>query len=371
MNDLTAHILFKFLVMLATLNLLAGCNSKVENIPSPIVNYSLEGKKNAPVLRKFSPPFTSFNKEVADDTQIRRQAVNLFQKGDYKKLSQLADEFRIKESRSGIGGWNLSLIYMAIEDTFTNRITEEAYWENLKNKALQWQKQYPTSPAGYIVYAKILNRQAWAFRGFGYAKEVKPENWKPFKEYLEKERQYLLKYKQIASIDPVWYREMISLATYQGWNISDYLSFLDEASSRFPYFQGIYLEGMTFFLPKWFGDEEAMDNFANWVIQKTEKKEGKSFYARIYVYLADFEYGNRLYDETKVDWEKMKQGMDDWLLRYPDSSEDNLNRFLYHSCLKKDKEKAKEYLNKMTKSPLVETWKTWEAFDQCQVFALN
>ncbi len=78
-----------------------------------------------------------------------------------------------------------------------------------------------------------------------------------------------------------------------------------------------------------------------------------------------------LYDETRVDWEKMKQGMDDWLLRYPDLIEDNLNRFHYHSCLKKDKEKAKEYLNEMTKSLLLETWRTWESFDKCQVFALN
>lgn len=371
MKNPTMHICFGFSTILVTLALLTGCNSKVEKpLSSPTVNYFPESKKPTPILRKFTPPFT-LSKEVADDTRIRRQVVNLFQKEDYKQLSQLADEYRIKESRSGIGGWNLNLIYMAIENSFTNRITEKSYWKNLENKALKWQKQYPKSPAGYIVYAKIMTRRAWAARGFGFAKEVKPEDWKPFKEYLEKGRQYLLANKQIASVDPVWYREMISIATYQGWDISDYLALLDEASSRFPYFQGIYLEGVTFFLPKWFGDADAIEYFANWVVRKTENKEGKSFYARIYVYLADFEYGNRLYSETKIDWEKMKQGMDDWLQRYSDSSEDNLNRFLYHSCLKKDKEKAKEYLNKMTKAPLLEIWQTWDVFDQCQVFTLN
>lgn len=362
MPNLKSRLFASIFLLITAFVVITGCNTKSEN--------RLDSIERTSIKRKFSPSLIP-SKEMAEREKIRQEAKELFLKKDYSKLTQIAYEYQMNESKTGSGRWKLSLLYDGINSIADNEIQDESYSQRFESETLQWQKQYPKSPVPYILYAKTLKNKAWKYRGNSFAKEVKPENWKPFYEYLKKSREYLLANKEVANKDPNWYLVMIDIAIGEGWDITSYGELLQEATLRFPYYRQLYLDGVIFLLPRWYGDNNAVENFAEWSVRKAEKEEGKSLYAKVYESASS--YGNKDYSlaEFSIDWEKMKASMDDWITRYPDSDEFNLNKVLYFTCLQKDKDKAKEYLNKMTKAPLIEIWENWDKFDQCQIFALN
>jgi hypothetical protein len=56
-------------------------------------------------------------------------------------------------------------------------------------------------------------------------------------------------------------------------------------------------------------------------VRKTRAIEGRGMYARIYWYVSQMQFGERLFKDTSVAWLKMKRGIDDVLKRLSRSVE--------------------------------------------------
>ena len=90
-------------------------------------------------------------------------------------------------------------------------------------------------------------------------------------------------------------------------------------------------------------------------------------YARIYWAASQYQYGPRLFQDSLVDWERMKKGVDDVLAQYPD--EWNLQNFAKFACLANDRDKTIELLDKVRTAPDIRAWETQTAIDACYRWA--
>lgn len=302
-------------------------------------------------------------------SQIADHAASLFLQDEFAELERIAEEYRSTEARTGSGIWKLSVFYAGIGDA-TERVRDgkSQAWGDLEAKALRWIALYPGSATPHIVYARILIDHGWDFRGTGYAREVKPENWKPFYEYLDKARQYLEEHRQFATVDPVWYDTMLLIAKAQGWDKGDFRRLVDEATSHFPYFYEIYFKAIQYLLPKWHGDRFEIERFADYAVQRTHRREGMGLYARVYWYASQSYYGSNLVG-SNVDWEKMKRGMDDVLRHYPDQW--NINSFAFLACMYGDKPKTVE-LMRLVQLAVPKAWASYpDAYRKCRLWSAS
>jgi hypothetical protein len=308
------------------------------------------------------PPMPSAASEMEERAAIRNATRDAFLREDFSRLEEAARNYRSMKSRTPSGVWKLTVFHSGIHEAIGPRAKSQAPEAALRELAgitTKWANLHPDSPSAHIAHSSVLITVAWAYRGDGYASNVKPESWEPFRKYIAMARANLEKHKSVAAVDPRWYQVMLVVARAQGWNRDEFDRLLDEALVREPLYYETYFRALEYLLPKWHGGTRDMEEFARKAVEKTSKQEGQGMYARIYWYASQAEFRNQLFSDSKVVWPLMKSGFEDVIARYPDAW--NLNNYAKFACLAGDKLKARELLERTKLSVMSEAWQSREA----------
>ena len=300
---------------------------------------------------------------------ISARVSNLFMQERFGELERLADQYRMTGERTSSGLWKLTLFYSGISDVADGNNINETYWNSIEARARRWVEEYPASPTPRIAYSLILIGHAWKFRGSGWAEEVNPDARKPFHEYLNKARVYLLEHKDIAGSDPRWYEAMLSVALAEDWDIKRFNKLVDEATTRHPYFYQIYFGAINYLTPKSHGNRQQIEAFANFAVSKTVDMDGMGMYARVYWYAAQAHFRDHLFTDSSVVWDKMKKGIADVLQRYPDQW--NINNFAHFACLAWDKDETRGLMGRIQGAPIPQAWEDRTQYQQCRTWAFT
>lgn len=311
---------------------------------------------------------------VAGEAEIRdeleQQGSEYFLTESFSDLDYLAGEYLGNESRTLSGQWMIDKLHKGILSTVPCACRDEEEIIAMEERAARWIDENPDSPTAHLVYAAALRKHGWWFRGTGYAKNVKPEAWKPFREYLEASKSYLMERKVMLSGDPRWYSEMLRLSTDQGWPMEDFSRLLREAARRHPYYYMIYYEAIRYLSPKWHGNAELLDGMARYAVSMTQAEEGESLYARIYWSAADVQFGHGLVAGQPKVWAAMRRGFDDMLEEFPDQW--NIINFARYACVAGDKKLAGGLFAEIDEELVARAWGTrGPDYRKCRAWAMG
>src|SRR6218665_3863598 len=291
----------------------------------------------------FSMSLTSaaFAKNWTEQSDLQREAIELFWPRNFEKLNEKAKEYVDNQSRLASGGWKLEAFYWGIYNTFGSPPASDEVWGRVFNICDEWIKKYPDAPSGYIAKANFLFKLALRERGDGFVGEVSKDQWAAFDLYSKQARDLLQDNKEVASRDPKWYALMVSISRSRGDRGGVWDTF-EESISRYPTYHPIYNAVVLSTLSKWGGGGRAhLESFANEELERTRDKVGFATYTRIYWSASALEYQGQLFKETDVDWSKMRKGFEDIVKKYPD--EWNINNFAYFACFAKDRETTQSF----------------------------
>ena len=305
--------------------------------------------------------YTDVYQQKAEEIKKQKEAEKKDLQTYYKELDLLAYKFRVYEERTPSGVWKLTEFYNAFEPSASPE--NKPYWDEYTANIENWISQNPESPTPRIVLAYVLIKRAWAHRTTLPARHVNPEAWKAFEYFVSQARNYLEQNKVMASEDPHWYAMMAIVAMAEGWPLEKFLALIEEGTNRYPYYYQTYFNGMNYLLPRWQGSNEKMEAFANAAVEKTREKDKTGLYARVYWAASGTIKKHRLFADSGVVWEKMRQAIFDVLEQYPDQW--NYNNFAYFACMAKDRETTKMLTNQV-KIPINSVWETAEVFDVCR-----
>lgn len=306
--------------------------------------------------------------EMAERDEIDRTVKRLLANQDFAELEKIATSFLNDRARTSSGLWKIGLYDGAILDAFHCQCTDEQFWNRAEENTKAWIRQYPESLNAHLAYAHMLLERAWSIRGWGYVNTVDPANWKPFQEYVEKTRAYLMEHKEIGISDPRWNYLIVDIANLQQIPETEYKALIGTALDRHPDYYPMYFNIMLHYEPKWGGSAEAIEKFARESVARSRSSEGEGMYARIYWYASQSLYGNNLFQSSSVDWLEMKQGIDDVLKAFPDQW--NINNFAKFACFARDREKTKELIDQMSGDPIPDAWGEDTNFENCKAWAL-
>lgn len=302
--------------------------------------------------------------ELQDRQKIIEQVKHAYGKENFSQLESLTGQFRRDKSRTSSGLWKLTLAYSGIHSAIAGgRGLSDEWFKYMEEKTAIWIAAYPKSPAARLAHADALISHGWFFRGGGYSNTVTESGWNHFNKYLALAYDHLEKSKAVASNDPRWYDLMLDVARAQGWDKARFDKLLNEAISKEPGYYEIYFSALDYLLPKWHGDINQVEQFAQEAVRKTRQQEGLGMYARIYWYASQSQFGNELFNESQVFWPMMRRGFDDVVSRYPDAW--NMNNYARFACLAGDGQKTRELMPKIYNGWLVQAWGSPELFAQC------
>ena len=309
---------------------------------------------------------------VPPDEQSERKAIaqavtKSFEEGRFDELEALSNSFSKDAARTSSGVPKIVLFMVALSNQL--RQSREADFVRNEQMTEAWFKRYPASPLAVALHADALLSHGYFFRGEGPASSVPPHAWAPFTKYANAAIQFLMDNQAIGKRDAIWYCTLINAARASGWTRSRAMAIADEGVAAFPGDERIYRTVVEYLLPKWGGSAAELDRFIDASTQKLPGT-GSQLYARLYINASTAQYERRLFEESQVNWSRMRQGLEDIIVAYPVPW--NLNMFAYYACVARDKPKLRELLNTMGNQVVLGRWEPDAArtFEICRNWAL-
>jgi hypothetical protein len=257
--------------------------------------------------------------------------------GDFAAIEQHNALYR-QPGRTGADGvTELGQFRNGVATVFNYKVKNpESYMKELDAITLQWAKQHPDSGLAHALHARALMAHAHSYRGGTYAKDVPPEAWAPYNDYLKQAATYLKDHADVALTDSYAHYVLLNIGRSLGWERKQLAAILEDGLARNPEDDDLYFAMLEALLPKWGGDARTLDAYIRKAAEQTRARLGLGMYTRLYDTVADGQYGTALFEDSHADWGKMKQGYEDLLAKHPGSPK-RLNRYAFMACVAKDK----------------------------------
>jgi hypothetical protein len=283
------------------------------------------------------------------DAEIKEMFLN----NRFKELDERADAFRAsKERQTNSVLWKLTAVYEALAYVDGAGEMDEAGWELRVGKFRQWIKEEPRSMTARVGLAYILLHYAWGVKGGGAPGSLSKEKMDKYHSLFDESRKVLTEAQKLPTQCPEWYMIMLYVGLGQEWSLDQYDAVFNEAVAFEPDYFSYYDAKARYLLPAWYGKEGDWERYADEISRKTGGKKGPVIYWYICMQVKDYYDESRYFQDTKVSWEKMKEGYRNSEGLYGVNARD-MNSFCLMACLAKDKQTAKGTFDYLAKNKYV------------------
>ena len=290
---------------------------------------------------------------------IQSEAYRALENAQFAKLNAMADSLSKSKERLPDGRWKLAFFTSGLTKGLSKHDTQA--WHGRLQLIDNWITATPSNATPYLAKAEVLVAYAWDARGVGSANTVKDGDWPIFRQRIAQARDVLEKSATFSKRSPLWYENMLTIATAQSWPEEDFVRLFREGTTKEPTNYFLYFKAAEYLLPRWHGSAKKLTEFVDDAVTATEQREGQTLYARIYWSLL-WALEDRTFAPGYANWPRMRRGFEDIVRTYPDNW--NLNAFTYYACMAQDWPTARVIGAKLT-SVAVELWRDPQAYQRC------
>ena len=243
-------------------------------------------------------------------------------------------------------------------------------WPTLHEMLDQWHNAKPDCVGPLTQQAEAYLCEAWEARGSGFANTITEEGGRIFAEKLKKALEVIEEGEKLKQKDPELSRIKMVIYKAVGERQGVDAAFKDGTDID-PYYFPLYEEAAVARLPRWGGTPGELASWAADTCDKL-KDRGDEVYAHIALSLVCYNM-NGFFDETLLDWPRIKRGTQKLLETYDDSNYVASHASLL-AALKLDREILQAtlpiiYLNRFDKAVWgsdeeLQHWRNWIIHDR-------
>lgn len=324
-------------------------------------------------LRKINEGRSVHMVEIETDEERTRDAIRAdvsaaWDAGHFGVLERLHADYMDPRARTPSGQWKLVFFHQGLLRSMDLDKDDDAGWAALDARFVRWRDLHPDSPVPRLARAHAHMRRAGTYRGSAWARDVDPAAWAPYREHMARARELLEADRDIASVDPHWYRLMALVALYQGWPDAERDALEAEILALAPTYYEAVFAAAKWHEPKWGGSDAALDAFARRAVAATRATEGAGLYPRIYWSVHGSVDVGWMQDDSRAEWALLRQGMDDVLAKYPD--EWNRQHFAAMACNSGHEADLRELMKDGFRGYVLEAWREPRSYDFCSTVAV-
>lgn len=267
---------------------------------------------------------------------FKNQIGSLIRAKEFDELEEIAQQLRLKKERFSSGSWKLEYFYEGLEASFEKQgLTQLKKYADILT---QWGSLYPNSVTQKTALVEAYADLAWKYRGGGYSDTVAEDSGANFRNYLDKAQAVVEQAEKLIEKDPHFYTTAMIVGLGQGFPKSKMYELLEKGIQIEPLYYKNYRQMAVFLLPRWYGEEGEVEEFALWAARKTKDIAGQEMYARLADAIRKY-VGVRSFDTHSFSWPTVKEAYQEILKKYPYSFHD-LNAFAWFACQANDQETA-------------------------------
>jgi tetratricopeptide (TPR) repeat protein len=250
--------------------------------------------------------------------QIGKQALALFEAGDYDKLESLAAQLRSSKECYADGVWKLASIYDGLVPS--NQAPDEN-WDARILAIGRWAVAKPDSITARVAWANLLVSYAWKARGSGEVNTVSRTGWQLFNQRLVEAARVLKEAKTFKEKCPLYWRVVMIDALGLQASRAQFNSIFDEAIKFEPDCEAYYYRRAIYLLPQWYGSEGEWQSDLTKSADKLGGEKGDMLYAQVVWNM------HRRYDmdpfldknlDNHLSWVRLDKGFDLIGIKSPD-----------------------------------------------------
>jgi hypothetical protein len=274
--------------------------------------------------------------EREERAAIVEQAAQAMTTRDFASLERQYRSYTQPMQRTSSGAFKVQLFDDGVNQALRGGANDgEAFHLQWVTVTKDWAAANAKSPLAWLLHGQALMMHALYFRGAGHVDTVAPPALALFRKHAMEAAELLAAHVGVAGSDTGWNALMLSIGRRLGWPRNVMIRLFDDGIVKNPADFRLYHGMEHYFLPKWEGSAQALDEYINAVARRDPQGQGMEFYARLYSASGQEQFGHGLYSASRVDWSKMKQGLQDWTTRFPTAW--NKNIFAYHACIAGDR----------------------------------
>lgn len=311
-------------------------------------------------------PSAPESEELKVRNALVAEAQGYLDKADYKSLEALRKRLLDPSQRTGSGVWKLAIFYNQLR--WRAKSTRDmAYWTRMESEARAWEKQFPKSNVARMYHAYVLLARAVAFRGTEWYAKVPKDD---IERMLTATREAMgilnaLEKPMLKERDPEFYKAVLQVLPYTDYySFSGVLQLLSDARKEFPNYHETYFTAAFFSTEMWTRAPDSVDEIAR-SAKSTRSADSDAMYARVYWYMSQMTYDDKLFEKSLADWSEMKTSFDALVDRYPDAW--NLNAYAYFACQAGDYATMAGLLSRIGERRVYTSWgsRGADAYEDC------
>jgi hypothetical protein len=221
-------------------------------------------------------------------------------------------------------------------------------------------------PAAAIAHARALMQVAKTLD--------KAKDWAGADARVAKAYGVLVTIRERARQDSNWHGTLLMVARLQGWETARVQAAVRVAVQADPYPLHQYISAASALAASGRGDPQMLAWLADLGARSTQKTEGQSMYARIYL-----EGGVGWFPNVRVhpfarghmEWKRLNAGMEDWRARYREAPSNLDGKHAALACIAGDRKVARSLLEKMGPTPPRSEFEAWGGralYDKCKAW---
>lgn len=206
-----------------------------------------------------------------------------------------------------------------------------------------WSQQPPVSM--FVEFAALRLRYgfAWNARGSASAAKVGDEQWRTFHQGLAGTEAALHRATPELRQTPLWHQLLLAVAGDTRLSRGNMATVFEEAIRRWPANYDLHEVMLSRLVPRWGGSWEQVDAFILHFANQRQGAEREALYARLYA--ISLLRGGDDPRSTRLDWARMKNGLESLVTLYPDPK--HLNLAASFACLYQDEPSLKASLKRI------------------------
>ena len=235
---------------------------------------------------------------------------------DYAALEAEAARVRTGGARLETSAWTLYLFHVGITSVKDDRLATLRDIE-------EWMKQRPASETAQLAWLSTMTAWAWDARGNGYADTITEEGAKLMEDRILKAQTFFQKHPLLEN-NPLGVMEKLTLIMAKGATRETIFKMGEEAISKFPDYGPLYDKIGCMLLPRWFGQPEDAEDWLKHSTEKLPQSKQDEIYASVALvwlnngYLSEHE--DKVFSAKRLDWSKIRSGVDKLRAKYPKST---------------------------------------------------
>jgi parallel beta-helix repeat protein len=281
--------------------------------------------------------------------------------GRYDALERLVARVRETKSRFGNGQPQLDYFYQQLANGYgpVKRANEKEYLDALN----AWQEALPQSATPQIARGYAYLRYARDIRGPANVQDVNSEAMDKFHEKLKLAMETFDTVAAQSPNDPDLYARMLDGGMASGYTPEQMNALFEKGTALDRSYAPLYEIMALNLLPRWHGQDGDVEKFAERAATLTHDELGDGMYALVAMWtLSRYEEKDYATRHHFI-WGRVKQGMNDFLKAYPESSF-HWNQYCRLACVFGDRQTASELFQRIGNSPdLAYTWGNNKALD--------